>query len=97
MGARVTIDGGYYTKTPDNLPLIGPLPGAPQGAYVCAGLSGYGVMAANAAGDLLAGLLDEEAPPTSYEYASTFSPERWSDEEYVRKVAAGQADKGLQI
>ena len=23
MVASVTVDGGYYTKTPDNLPLIG--------------------------------------------------------------------------
>ena len=31
---RVHLDGGYYTRAPDNLPLIGPLPGAPAGAYV---------------------------------------------------------------
>ena len=54
MHASVVVDGGYYTKTPDNLPLIGPLPDAPEGVFVCAGLSGYGVMAANAAGELLA-------------------------------------------
>lgn len=42
MHASVTIDGGYYTKTPDNLPLIGAVPNAPRGAYICAGLSGYG-------------------------------------------------------
>ena len=31
---RVHLDGGYYTRAPDNLPLLGPLPGAPAGAYV---------------------------------------------------------------
>ena len=97
MRANVTVDGGYYTKTPDNLPLIGALPHAPRGAYVCAGLSGYGVMGANAAGELLAGLLNGDAPPAAYEFGDTFSPARWSDDDYVRRVAAGQAGKGLQI
>ena len=49
----MAVDGGYYTKVPDNLPLIGPVPGAPEGAFMCAGLSGYGLMASNAAGSLL--------------------------------------------
>jgi hypothetical protein len=31
---RVHLDGGYYTRAPDNLPIIGPLPGAPAGTYV---------------------------------------------------------------
>ena len=31
---RVQLDGGYYTRAPDNLPLIGPMPGAPAGARV---------------------------------------------------------------
>lgn len=97
MRANVTVDGGYYTKTPDNLPLIGALPHAPHGAYVCAGLSGYGVMGANAAGELLASLVEGETPPAAYEYGATFSPARWADVEYVRRVAAGQAGKGLQI
>ena len=85
------------TKTPDNLPLIGALPGAPRGTYVCAGLSGYGVMAANAAGELLADVLEGQAPPAAYEYAQTFGPERWRDEAYVRRVAEGHAEGGLQI
>ena len=48
MQASVAIDGGFYTQMPDNLPLIGEVPHAPRGAYVCAGLSGYGIMGANA-------------------------------------------------
>jgi glycine/D-amino acid oxidase-like deaminating enzyme len=44
------VDGGYYTKTVENLPLIGPAPGLGgkgnvPGAYICAALSGYGIMA----------------------------------------------------
>ena len=95
MRASVSVDGGYYTKTPDNLPLIGPLAGAPSGAYVCAGLSGYGVMAANAAGELLAMHVEHASLPTAY--AETFLPERWCDEGYCKKVASGEAGGGLQI
>ena len=96
MQATVAIDGGYYTKTPDNLPLIGALPGAPGGSYVCAGLSGYGVMASNAAGELLAAHVAgaDEALPS---YADVFRPERWMDSGYAEAVASGAADKGLQI
>ena len=44
-----TVDGGYYTKTIENLPLVGPI--GPKGSFICAALSGYGIMAACAAGD----------------------------------------------
>jgi sarcosine oxidase subunit beta len=95
MVASVSIDGGYYTKTPDNLPLIGPLSNAPKGAYMCAGLSGYGVMAANAAGDLLAAHVAGEDLPRAY--SDNFLPERWSDQAYSERVASGAEGKGLQI
>ena len=96
MVASVSVDGGYYTKTPDNLPLIGEVPGAPEGCFICAGLSGYGVMASNAAGELLAAQMAAtgEALPS---YARPFRPERWSDQGYCDSVAAGTAAKGLQI
>ena len=44
-------DGGYYSKAPDNIPLIGQ---SGPGLYTCVGLSGYGIMASCAAGDLAA-------------------------------------------
>ena len=126
---RVQLDGGYYTRAPDNLPLIGPMPGAPAGArvacypmtlnpnphpnphpapepecntepkpkpgaYVCAGLSGYGVMAANAAGELLAQHVTAEPLPA---YAHAFRPERWLDTDYRRRVESGAVAQGLQI
>ena len=34
--------------------MVGPVPDAPAGCFMCAGLSGYGVMASNGAGELLA-------------------------------------------
>ena len=52
QGSRAYVDGGYYCKTRENRPLIGPLP--IEGAYVIGGLSGYGIMASQAAGELLA-------------------------------------------
>jgi sarcosine oxidase, subunit beta len=47
-----TVDGGYYTRTPDNLPLIGPTP--ITGYFLMAAFSGFGVMGSPAAGELLA-------------------------------------------
>ena len=50
--ARPYVDGGYYMRTRENRPLIGPLP--VEGAYVSCGFSGFGVMASCAAGELIA-------------------------------------------
>ena len=49
--ARPYVDGGYYIKTRENRPLIGPLP--VEGAYVSGAFSGFGVMASCAAGELV--------------------------------------------
>jgi len=95
MTANVSVDGGYYSKAPDNLPLIGPAAGGPRGAYVCAGLSGYGIMAANAAGELLAKHVTGAPLPEAY--AAGFLPERWESEEYRRGVESGAVGKGFQI
>lgn len=50
--SKIIVDGGYYCKTQDNCPLIGPLP--VEGAYVIGALSGYGIMGSQAAAELLA-------------------------------------------
>ncbi len=71
------IDGGYYTKTKENRPLIGPLP--VQGAYVIGALSGYGLMAAPAAAELLAAHITGGGLPA---YAPVFSLERYADPAY---------------
>ena len=76
-GARGAIDGGYYCKTPENRPLIGPL--AVQGAYVCGALSGSGLMSAHASGELVAHhVLGERLP----DYARWFLPSRYDDPAY---------------
>ena len=44
------VDGGYYTKTQENRPLVGPMP--VEGAYVIGALSGFGLTASPASGVL---------------------------------------------
>jgi glycine/D-amino acid oxidase-like deaminating enzyme len=74
---RPVVDGGYYAKTRENRPLIGPLP--IEGAYIMGALSGFGIMAACASGELLAAhMTGSELPP----YAPWFSLERYEDPEY---------------
>lgn len=74
---RPDVDGGYYTKTRENRPLIGPLP--IEGAYVIGALSGYGLMASSAAGELLADYIAGGDLPA---YAPWFRLERYADSRY---------------
>ena len=71
------LDGGYYTRTPENRPLIGPLP--IKGAYIIGALSGYGLMSACGAGDLLATHITGGPLPV---YAPAFSLSRYQDPKY---------------
>ncbi len=72
------VDGGYYTKTAENRPLVGP--SGVRGAYVCAAFSGFGLMAAPACGELLAAQIVGAARPA---YEPSFLPTRYDDPEYV--------------
>jgi glycine/D-amino acid oxidase-like deaminating enzyme len=72
--------------------LIGPA-GGTDGAWVCGGLSGYGIMASQAAGELIGNHIAGSDLPT---YADAFLPSRWDDAVYVDKVERGLV-KGLQI
>jgi len=78
---KPVVDGGYYTKTRENRPLIGPLP--VEGAYVIGALSGFGIMAACGAGDLLAAHIVGKKLP---DYAHSFSVDRYSDPDYQEKL-----------
>jgi glycine/D-amino acid oxidase-like deaminating enzyme len=78
---KTYVDGGYYTKTRENRPLIGPLPVA--GAYVYAALSGYGLMAACAGGELLAAHITGAPLPA---YAPAFDLRRYDDAEYQARL-----------
>ena len=79
---HASVDGGYYTKTEENRPLIGPL--AVQGAYVNAALSGYGLMAAPAAGELIAAHITGGELPV---YAAAFRLDRYADPVYRAMLA----------
>jgi glycine/D-amino acid oxidase-like deaminating enzyme len=76
---KPVVDGGYYTKTTENRLLAGPLP--VRGAFVVGALSGYGLMAAPAAGELVAAHITGSELPL---YARWFSPERYDDPEYQK-------------
>jgi glycine/D-amino acid oxidase-like deaminating enzyme len=82
-GVRSFIDGGYYLKTRENRPLIGPLP--VEGAYIAGAFSGFGVMAACAAGDLLARHISAEALP---DYAPAFLLTRYGEPHYQAGLAS---------
>jgi len=85
---RPFVDGGYYCKTRENRALIGPTPIA--GNYLLCGLSGYGIMAAQAAAELLAAHLTGAELPS---YAGEFLLSRYEDPVYraqLERMASGQ-------
>lgn len=79
--ARGTIDGGYYCKTPENRPLIGPL--AVEGAFVLGALSGSGLMASHASAELVAKHVTGQTLP---DYARWFLPSRYDDPAYQSMI-----------
>ena len=80
-GIRPYIDGGYYVKTRENRPLIGPTP--VEGLYVSGAYSGFGIMASCAGGDLLARhVLGLALPP----YAPALALSRYDDPAYVARL-----------
>jgi len=86
---KPSVDGGYYCKTPENRPLIGPLP--VDGAYIIGALSGYGIMASMAGGELLAThIVGQELP----EYASALSLSRYDDPAYQQLLEGWDATVG---
>ncbi len=86
--ARPIIDGGYYVKTPENRLLACPL--AIGGAYVIGAVSGYGIMSACGAGELLAAhIMGTALPP----YAPDFALTRYDNPEY-RKTLEEWNDSG---
>ena len=84
------LDGGYYTKTQENRPLIGPLP--VEGAYLIGALSGYGLMSACGAGELLAAHITGSELPS---YASAFSLDRYQDPKYQKLLENWESDGQL--
>jgi len=83
------VDGGYYCKTRENRPLIGPLPVG--GAYLIGALSGYGIMASQAAADLLAAHITGSDLP---DYAPDFLLGRYHDPKYKELLQHWDAGSG---
>lgn len=75
--------GGYYSMTPENWPLIGPM--ATPGAVVAGALSGYGTMGACMTG-ALAAAWSMAAPLPSY--AMALSPARQHNAPLLAELAA---------
>lgn len=76
-----SVDGGYYTKTVENRPLLGP--SGVKGVHLLAGLSGFGVMAAAGAADLVARHITDSNLP---EYSDAFLLSRYDDPAYAAEV-----------
>jgi glycine/D-amino acid oxidase-like deaminating enzyme len=74
--SRSYVDGGYYMKTRENRPLIGPVA---EGVYVSCAYSGFGVMASCGSGELIARHIAGGALP---DYAPAFLLARYHDPEY---------------
>ena len=84
---RPFVDGGYYAKTEENRPLVGPTP--LEGVYLMGAFSGFGIMTACAAGELLADHVTGAELP---EYAPAFLLDRYEDPAYLGQFAdAGSA------
>jgi glycine/D-amino acid oxidase-like deaminating enzyme len=71
---KPVLDGGYYTKTRENRPLSCPLP--IKGSYLIGALSGFGIMASQGLGELLACHISGGGIP---DYAPAFDLKRYED------------------
>ena len=78
---RPQLDGGYYTKTRENRPLVGPI--GVDGAYLIGAVSGYGIMSACGVGELLAAHVTGSTLPS---YARAFELSRYHDPDYREKL-----------
>jgi glycine/D-amino acid oxidase-like deaminating enzyme len=78
---RPQLDGGYYTKTRENRPLVGPM--GVEGAYLTGAVSGYGIMSACGVGELLAAHVTGIELPS---YAKAFELSRYDDIDYAKSL-----------
>lgn len=83
-----SIDGGYYTKTAENRPLIGPA--GPAGFYLACGYSGFGVMVAAGGADLVSRHITNSPLPS---YADAFLLARYDNPEYLESIS-GNVESG---
>lgn len=72
---------GYYTKTEENLPLIGPM--EVKGSYILGALSGFGTMASCAAGELIAAWVADNQLP---DYGQALSLARYASPDIMQTM-----------
>ena len=87
---KPVLDGGYYLKTRENRPIIGPM--GINGAYIMGGLSGFGIMAACGASELLAAHITGSHLPS---YSQDFSLDRYQDPNYLKKIESFESSGQL--
>lgn len=86
---NMTHYGGFYTMTDENWPLIGPM--GIDGAFLVGALSGFGTMAACAAGQLCAAWATGRRLP---EYANSLSLARYENAALMQELSSLQS-KGV--
>ncbi|HIG41050.1 MAG TPA: FAD-binding oxidoreductase [Gammaproteobacteria bacterium] len=84
---------GYYTRTRENWPIIGPL--EIEGLHVVGALSGYGTMSACSAGELCADYMNDMDNTSLPGYARYFHPRRYEDVKIQREIDAISSDGQL--
>lgn len=77
------VDGGYYTKTRENRPLIGP--SGVDSIHLLTGMSGFGVMVSAGAADLLASHIAAKPLP---DHSDAFLLSRYDDPDYAAGLAS---------
>ncbi len=83
---RPVVDGGYYTRTEENRPLIGPLP--VRGLYADCAFGGFGIMASCGAARLVADHITGAALPP---WAEAFLVTRYDDPSYLAAFASARS------
>lgn len=79
---RLSHYGGYYTMTEENWPLIGPI--GVDDAYLIGALSGFGTMAACAAGSLCAAMINGDSLP---DYADDLGLARYQNPALLEQLS----------
>jgi sarcosine oxidase subunit beta len=81
---------GYYTMTPDNRALLGPVPGA-EGLFCCTGFSGMGFKVSPAVGLVMSEWILDGRPLTVD--VSAFRPDRFARGEPIRPAHEYEIDR----
>ena len=75
---RPQLDGGFYTKSRDNRPIVGPT--SVKGLFLSGALSGYGIMSACGVGELISLHISGADLP---KYSNAFLLDRFNDPDHL--------------